>query len=82
MGYNMNAGILRGVGDSRASLLFLLVSCAVNIALDLLFVAGLGMDVAGAALATMLAMYCSGCSVWLIYEGSIRSWALPCFPNG
>ena len=59
MGYNMNAGILRGVGDSRASLLFLLVSCVVNIALDLLFVAGLGMDVAGAALATMLAMYCS-----------------------
>lgn len=42
MGYNMNAGILRGVGDSRASLLFLLVSCAVNIALDLLFVAGAG----------------------------------------
>lgn len=59
MGYNMNAGILRGMGDSKASLLFLLVSCFVNIALDLLFVAVLGMDVAGAALATMLAMYCS-----------------------
>lgn len=68
MGYNMNAGILRGVGDSRASLLFLLVSCAVNIALDLLFVAGLGMDVAGAALATMLAMYCS----WLFSVAYIR----------
>lgn len=59
MGYNMNAGILRGVGDSRASLLFLLVSCVVNIVLDVVFVAGLGMDVAGAALATILAMYCS-----------------------
>lgn len=68
MGYNMNAGILRGVGDSRASLLFLLVSCVVNIALDLLFVAGLGMDVAGAALATMLAMYCS----WLFSVAYIR----------
>lgn len=59
MGYNMNAGILRGVGDSRASLLFLLVSCVVNIVLDVVFVAGLGMNVAGAALATILAMYCS-----------------------
>lgn len=59
MGYNMNAGILRGVGDSRASLLFLLVSCVVNILLDIFFVAGLRMDVAGAALATVLAMYCS-----------------------
>lgn len=59
MGYNMNAGILRGLGDSRSSLLFLLLSCVVNIALDILFVAVLGMDVAGAALATILAMYCS-----------------------
>ena len=59
MGYNMNAGILRGKGDSNASLLFLIISCVVNIALDLLFVAGFGMDVAGAALATMIAMYCS-----------------------
>lgn len=59
MGYNMNAGILRGLGDSRSSLLFLLISCIVNIVLDLLFVAGMGMDVAGAALATALAMFSS-----------------------
>lgn len=59
LGYNMNAGILRGVGDSRASLLFLLVSCAINIVLDFVFVAALGMDVEGAALATILAMYSS-----------------------
>ncbi len=59
MGYNMNAGILRGVGDSRASLLFLLISCFVNILLDLLFVAVLRMDVTGAALATTLAMFSS-----------------------
>ena len=45
LGYNMNAGILRGVGDSRSSLLFLLISCVVNIILDLLFVAGFHMDV-------------------------------------
>lgn len=59
MGYNMNAGILRGLGDSRASLLFLMISCMVNIVLDLLFVAGFGMDTAGAALATAIAMFSS-----------------------
>lgn len=59
MGYNLNAGILRGLGDSRSSLFFLLISCIVNIILDLVFVAGLGMDVAGAALATTLAMFAS-----------------------
>lgn len=59
MGYNMNAGILRGIGDSRSSLLFLVISCLVNIVLDLVFVAGLRMDVAGAALATTIAMFCS-----------------------
>lgn len=59
LGYNMNAGILRGVGDSRASLLFLMVSCVINIILDIVFVAFLGMNVAGAAWATILAMYCS-----------------------
>ena len=64
MGYNMNAGILRGVGDSRASLLFLIISCIVNIVLDLVLVAGLHMDVSGAALATACAMYASWfCSI-------------------
>lgn len=59
MGYNLNAGILRGVGDSRASLIFLLISCIVNVVLDLLFVAVFKMDVAGAALATIIAMFAS-----------------------
>lgn len=59
MGYNMNAGILRGLGDSRSSLLFLLVSCIVNIVLDLVFVLVLGMNVSGVALATIIAMFCS-----------------------
>ena len=68
MGYNMNAGILRGMGDSNASLLFLIVSCVVNIVLDLLYVAGMGMDVPGAALATTIAMYCS----WLFSIVYIR----------
>lgn len=62
VGYNMNAGILRGLGDSKASLWFLVVSCVANIILDLVFVAGLGMDVRGAALATIIAMYLS----WMV----------------
>ena len=44
---------------NRASLLFLLISCAVNIALNFAFVAGLEMNVAGAALATICSMYIS-----------------------
>ena len=59
LGYNINAGILRGVGDSRASLLFLLVSCVVNIVLDLVFVVYLHMDVTGVAIATVVAMLAS-----------------------
>ena len=59
MGYNMNAGILRGVGDRRSSLLFLMISCVVNIVLDFVFVAFFKMDVAGAALATAIAMFAS-----------------------
>ena len=62
IGYNMNAGILRGMGDSKASLWFLVVSCVSNIVLDLVFVAGMGMDVSGAALSTSIAMYIS----WVI----------------
>lgn len=59
IGYNMNAGILRGLGDSAASLWFLVVSCVANIVLDFLFVAGFGMDVTGAALSTSVAVYLS-----------------------
>jgi len=59
MGYNMNAGILRGIGDSTASLVFLVISTITNIVLDILFIAVFKMDVAGAALATIIAMYFS-----------------------
>ena len=69
IGYNMNAGILRGMGDSKASLWFLVVSCIANIVLDILFVAEFRMDVKGAALATIIAMYLS----WIISIVYIRS---------
>ncbi len=67
MGYNMNAGILRGLGDSRSSLYFLLISCFVNIILDLVFVAVFHMAVTGVALATIIAMFISWiCSILYI----------------
>ncbi|MCI8927635.1 MAG: MATE family efflux transporter [Lachnospiraceae bacterium] len=53
--YNILSGILRGLGDSMSALLYLLVSTVVNIVLDLLFVAKLGMGVNGVALATVIA---------------------------
>ena len=59
IGYNMNAGILRGMGDSKASLWFLVISCITNIILDLLFVAVFSMGIAGAAIATIISMYLS-----------------------
>ena len=51
--YNMGAGILRAVGDSRRPLYLLIASCFTNIILDVLLVAVLRMGVAGAALATI-----------------------------
>ena len=59
LGYNMNAGVLRGLGDSHSSLIFLIISCVTNVILDVLFVAVLHMDVGGAAIATVMAQYLS-----------------------
>lgn len=53
--YNILAGVLRGLGDSISALVFLLISTALNVVLDIWFVAGLGMGVPGVALATVIA---------------------------
>lgn len=57
--YNILSGVLRGLGDSFMPLVFLLVCCGMNIILDLTFVAGLKMGVAGAAWATILSQLVS-----------------------
>lgn len=54
-GYNSLSSILRAVGDSSATLYFLLISSVANVILDLLFVAGFKWGVVGAALATDIA---------------------------
>lgn len=61
--YNMGAGILRAMGDSRRPLIFLIITCVSNILLDLLFVVVLSWGVAGAALATTLAQAVSAVAV-------------------
>lgn len=52
--YNMLSGILRGLGDSISALGFLLLAAALNVVLDLVFVAKFGMGVPGVALATVI----------------------------
>ena len=59
--YNAVAAVLRAVGDSRAVLYFLLVSTAVNTALDLLFVCVFHWGVAGAAWATVISQLACIC---------------------
>lgn len=59
MGYNMNAGLLQGIGDSMTSLLFLLLATVINIVLDILLGVTMGMGVLGVALATIIAQFIS-----------------------
>lgn len=64
--YNFEAGVLRAVGDSVIPLIILIISTALNIGLDLLFVCVFGLGVVGAALATVTAQAVSA-AVCLIY---------------
>ena len=65
-GHNIAAALLRALGDSKATLYFLLVSSILNVVLDLVFVAGLGMGVAGAAIATVISQIAS-CGIGFAY---------------
>ena len=53
-GYNLVSAILRGMGDSKHPFIFIAVATVVNLVLDLVFVALLGMGPFGAALATVI----------------------------
>ena len=59
MVYNMEAGILRAMGDSKTPVYSLIAACLVNIVLDVVLVVGCRMGVAGAALATILSQVLS-----------------------
>ncbi|MDD6032444.1 MAG: MATE family efflux transporter, partial [Oscillospiraceae bacterium] len=64
--YNMGAGILRAVGDSRRPLYFLIFSACTNTVLDLLFVAVLRWGIAGVAWATVLSQVISAVLIMIV----------------
>ena len=67
--YNLSSGVLRAVGNTRTPLVFLVLSCAVNVGLDLLFVVVFKMGVTGASLATVAAQLLSGVlCTWVIFK--------------
>ncbi len=64
--YNMGAGILRAIGDSRRPLYFLIASCGLNILLDFLFVVAFRWGVAGVGVATLISQIFSAVMVGII----------------
>lgn len=71
--YNVLGAVFRGIGDSKTPLFTVAVACVINIAGDLLLVAGFHMGAAGAALATVAAQAISV----LLSFGLIRKKTLP-----
>lgn len=78
--YNTATGIFRAIGDSRHPLYYLIISALTNVVLDILFVAGLGMGVEGAAFATIIAQTLSAvlafyklCHVDTVYKVDFRN---------
>jgi len=73
--YNFGAAILRAQGDTQRPLYYLTFAGVVNVVLNLIFVIGLHMDVAGVALATIIAQYISAALVvWCMMreQGPLR----------
>lgn len=65
--YNIIAAIYRGLGDSRSPMCFVAIACVINIALDYLFIGGMGMGPSGAALGTVISQVVSAlCGLWAL----------------
>ena len=73
MFYNVLAGLLRALGDSRSPLIFLIIASVINIALDFFFILVCNMGVTGAAVATVIAQLVSGllCLIYIIKKSTI-----------
>lgn len=68
-GYNIVSAIMRGMGDSKRPFMFVAIASIINIILDILFVAVLGMEVRGAALATVIGQGVSFVfAMWYFYK--------------
>ncbi len=66
--YNITAGVVRSVGDSKTPLYFLIISSLLNISLDLLFVIRFNMGVSGVAIATVMSQTVSGLLCLLVIK--------------
>ena len=64
--YNMASGILRSLGDSKTPVYFLILASLVNVVLDLVLILYVHMDVAGAAVATLISQLVSGIGCVLV----------------
>ena len=68
--YNMTAGILRSLGDSRTPVIWLVIASVVNVLLDLIFIINFHMGVFGAAFATILSQFLAGFGcLWKVCRG-------------
>jgi putative MATE family efflux protein len=67
--YNFGSSILRSLGDTKRPLFYLIIGGIVNVVLNLIFVAGFGMDVEGVALATIISQYLSmAAALYLLFD--------------
>ncbi len=66
--YNMASGILRSLGDSKTPVYFLVLASLINVALDLALILWAGMDVAGAAVATLISQLVSGVGCLIVMK--------------
>lgn len=74
--YNMGAGILQAVGDSKRPLYFLIVSALTNTVLDLVFVINCGWGIAGVAIATVIAQCLSAALVLIVLTRTTASYSI------
>ncbi len=70
--YNFASSMLRALGDSKTPLIFLIISCFLNIGLDVFFVYALNTGVVGAAIATVISQFLSGiaCLIFAVKTNS------------
>ena len=68
MAFNLFSSIMKAMGNSMMPLVFLIISTIVNIILDYIFIANIGMGIKGAAYATVIATCFSGVMLYLYFE--------------
>ncbi len=73
MFYNILAGLLRALGDSRSPLIFLIIASVINIGLDFFFILVCNMGVMGAGVATVVAQVISGicCLIYILKKSTV-----------